>query len=158
MWGVNNACFFRCNAPHCPVFDYAQVKRSVRMCGECEPCRRTEDCAQCDFCKDMKKFGGPNKIRQKCRFRQCEVRARVSHFISTLCSNTIMPPKCQRMFLFFTLSLSFHWYFFLSLKDLESCTLTLLNTCKVLQWPFTRMLLCNNVELNGTNSKPCSSF
>lgn len=54
-----------------------QVKRSVRMCGECEPCRRTEDCAQCDFCKDMKKFGGPNKIRQKCRFRQCEVRARV---------------------------------------------------------------------------------
>uniref|UniRef100_A0A8D0A9S1 CXXC-type zinc finger protein 1 n=1 Tax=Sander lucioperca TaxID=283035 RepID=A0A8D0A9S1_SANLU len=60
----------------------SKVKRSVRMCGECEPCRRTEDCAQCDFCKDMKKFGGPNKIRQKCRFRQCEVRARVSHFIN----------------------------------------------------------------------------
>ncbi|MEQ2201883.1 hypothetical protein XENOCAPTIV_019931, partial [Xenoophorus captivus] len=60
------------------------VKRSVRMCGECEPCRRTEDCAQCDFCKDMKKFGGPNKIRQKCRFRQCEVRARVSHFTSAV--------------------------------------------------------------------------
>ncbi|TNM88396.1 hypothetical protein fugu_004650 [Takifugu bimaculatus] len=54
----------------------SQVKRSVRMCGECEPCRRTEDCTQCDFCKDMKKFGGPNKIRQKCRFRQCVVRAR----------------------------------------------------------------------------------
>lgn len=54
------------------------------MCGECEPCRRTEDCAQCDFCKDMKKFGGPNKIRQKCRFRQCEVRARVNHFIPSL--------------------------------------------------------------------------
>uniref|UniRef100_A0AAQ5XLA8 CXXC-type zinc finger protein 1 n=1 Tax=Amphiprion ocellaris TaxID=80972 RepID=A0AAQ5XLA8_AMPOC len=63
------------------LFNFLQVKRSVRMCGECEPCRRTEDCAQCDFCKDMKKFGGPNKIRQKCRFRQCEVRARVSHFI-----------------------------------------------------------------------------
>uniref|UniRef100_A0A3Q1GEZ9 CXXC-type zinc finger protein 1 n=1 Tax=Acanthochromis polyacanthus TaxID=80966 RepID=A0A3Q1GEZ9_9TELE len=60
----------------------SKVKRSVRMCGECEPCRRTEDCAQCDFCKDMKKFGGPNKIRQKCRFRQCEVRARVRHFMS----------------------------------------------------------------------------
>ncbi|XP_063072488.1 CXXC-type zinc finger protein 1b isoform X1 [Engraulis encrasicolus] len=53
-----------------------RVKRSARMCGECEPCKRTEDCAQCDFCKDMKKFGGPNKIRQKCRLRQCEVRAR----------------------------------------------------------------------------------
>ncbi|KAL7884631.1 hypothetical protein AOLI_G00074010 [Acnodon oligacanthus] len=54
----------------------SRVKRSARMCGECEACRRTEDCAQCDFCKDMKKFGGPNKIRQKCRLRQCEVRAR----------------------------------------------------------------------------------
>ncbi|XP_041129583.1 CXXC-type zinc finger protein 1b isoform X1 [Polyodon spathula] len=54
----------------------SRIKRSARMCGECDPCKRTEDCAQCDFCKDMKKFGGPNKIRQKCRFRQCEVRAR----------------------------------------------------------------------------------
>nr|XP_029518469.1 histone-lysine N-methyltransferase 2B-like isoform X2 [Oncorhynchus nerka] len=50
-------------------------KRTIRMCGECEPCRRTEECAQCDFCKDMKKFGGSNKIRQKCRLRQCDVRA-----------------------------------------------------------------------------------
>uniref|UniRef100_A0A8C9X5M6 CXXC-type zinc finger protein 1 n=1 Tax=Sander lucioperca TaxID=283035 RepID=A0A8C9X5M6_SANLU len=57
----------------------SQIKRSARMCGECDACLRTEDCAQCDFCKDMKKFGGPNKIRQKCRMRQCEVRARVSH-------------------------------------------------------------------------------
>uniref|UniRef100_A0A8P4G311 CXXC-type zinc finger protein 1 n=1 Tax=Dicentrarchus labrax TaxID=13489 RepID=A0A8P4G311_DICLA len=56
----------------------SQIKRSARMCGECDACLRTEDCAQCDFCKDMKKFGGPNKIRQKCRLRQCEVRARVS--------------------------------------------------------------------------------
>ncbi|XP_048873523.1 CXXC-type zinc finger protein 1-like [Brienomyrus brachyistius] len=46
------------------------------MCGKCEPCRRTEDCAQCDFCKDMRRFGGPNKIRQKCRLRQCVVRAK----------------------------------------------------------------------------------
>uniref|UniRef100_A0A8C5CMJ7 CXXC-type zinc finger protein 1 n=1 Tax=Gadus morhua TaxID=8049 RepID=A0A8C5CMJ7_GADMO len=56
----------------------SKVKRSVRMCGECEPCKKTVDCAQCDFCKDMKKFGGPNKIRQKCRFRQCVVRARLA--------------------------------------------------------------------------------
>ena len=45
------------------LFVGSQVKRSARMCGECEPCRRTEDCAQCDFCKDMKKFWGPNKNR-----------------------------------------------------------------------------------------------
>ncbi|XP_073397432.1 CXXC-type zinc finger protein 1 isoform X2 [Dendrobates tinctorius] len=53
-----------------------KIKRSARMCGECESCCRTEDCGQCDFCRDMKKFGGPNKIRQKCRLRQCQVRAR----------------------------------------------------------------------------------
>uniref|UniRef100_A0A3B5QJB3 CXXC-type zinc finger protein 1 n=1 Tax=Xiphophorus maculatus TaxID=8083 RepID=A0A3B5QJB3_XIPMA len=73
----------------------SKVKRSVRMCGECEPCRRTEDCAQCDFCKDMKKFGGPNKIRQKCRFRQCEVRARVSRFQAAL-PLTRLPPTVQK--------------------------------------------------------------
>uniref|UniRef100_UPI003AACA0C0 CXXC-type zinc finger protein 1-like n=1 Tax=Centroberyx gerrardi TaxID=166262 RepID=UPI003AACA0C0 len=66
------------SAPH-PRMDRrrgSQIKRSARMCGECDACLRTEDCSLCDFCKDMKKFGGPNKIRQKCRLRQCEVRAR----------------------------------------------------------------------------------
>ncbi|KAM8793706.1 CXXC-type zinc finger protein 1-like [Eudromia elegans] len=57
----------------------AKVKRSARMCGECEACRRPEDCGACDFCRDMKKFGGPNKIRQKCRLRQCQLRARESY-------------------------------------------------------------------------------
>ncbi|XP_013789159.2 CXXC-type zinc finger protein 1-like, partial [Limulus polyphemus] len=47
------------------------TKKSTRRCGECINCYRTEDCGRCDFCKDMKKFGGPNKIRQKCRQRQC---------------------------------------------------------------------------------------
>ncbi|XP_043101952.1 CXXC-type zinc finger protein 1a [Puntigrus tetrazona] len=69
------------NQPDTPDFKSdgrrgSRIKRSARMCGECEPCMRTEDCGLCDFCKDMKKFGGPNKIRQKCRLRQCEVRAR----------------------------------------------------------------------------------
>lgn len=47
------------------------AKKSSRRCGECISCYRTEDCGRCDFCKDMRKFGGPNKIRQKCRQRQC---------------------------------------------------------------------------------------
>ncbi|XP_045164491.1 CXXC-type zinc finger protein 1-like isoform X1 [Mercenaria mercenaria] len=46
-------------------------KKSSRRCGQCTACHRTEDCGRCDFCKDMKKFGGPNRIRQKCRLRQC---------------------------------------------------------------------------------------
>lgn len=51
--------------------DSSNKKKSSRRCGECTACHRTEDCARCDYCKDMKKFGGPNKIRQKCRLRQC---------------------------------------------------------------------------------------
>ncbi|KAJ8046741.1 CXXC-type zinc finger protein 1 [Holothuria leucospilota] len=45
-------------------------KRNIRRCGDCEACLRS-DCGQCDFCLDMKKFGGPGKMRQKCRMRQC---------------------------------------------------------------------------------------
>lgn len=52
-------------------FEDYQNKRSARRCGECVACYRTEDCRRCDFCKDKGKFGGPNKIHQKCRQRQC---------------------------------------------------------------------------------------
>ena len=48
-------------------------KRSSRMCGKCRACCTIEDCGVCVFCKDMKKFGGPGKRRQKCLRRQCEV-------------------------------------------------------------------------------------
>uniref|UniRef100_V9KTH7 CXXC-type zinc finger protein 1 n=1 Tax=Callorhinchus milii TaxID=7868 RepID=V9KTH7_CALMI len=68
-----------------------QVKRSARMCGDCEPCMRTEDCGLCDFCKDMKKFGGPNKIRQKCRLRQCEIRARGKFAPARLAHGSLSP-------------------------------------------------------------------
>uniref|UniRef100_A0A8C1CNV5 CXXC-type zinc finger protein 1 n=2 Tax=Cyprinus carpio TaxID=7962 RepID=A0A8C1CNV5_CYPCA len=75
----------------------SRIKRSARMCGECEPCMRTEDCGLCDFCKDMKKFGGPNKIRQKCRLRQCEVRARVISSTSLITTNPFLFFFFQKM-------------------------------------------------------------
>ncbi|XP_052781695.1 CXXC-type zinc finger protein 1-like isoform X1 [Mya arenaria] len=59
-----------------PEFTDDKGKKNTRRCGECPACHRNEDCGRCDFCKDMKKFGGPNRIRQKCRLRQC------SNFIS----------------------------------------------------------------------------
>ncbi|XP_032459370.1 CXXC-type zinc finger protein 1 isoform X2 [Phocoena sinus] len=70
-----------------------QIKRSARMCGECEACRRTEDCGHCDFCRDMKKFGGPNKIRQKCRLRQCQLRARESYKYFPSSLSPVMPSE-----------------------------------------------------------------
>lgn len=53
------------------VSDDDKARKKPRRCGECTACYRNEDCGRCDFCKDMRKFGGPNKIRQKCRQRQC---------------------------------------------------------------------------------------
>lgn len=44
-------------------------RRRVR-CKQCEPCTR-EDCQECSFCKDMKKYGGPGRAKQSCISRQC---------------------------------------------------------------------------------------
>lgn len=46
-------------------------RRKSRMCGECEACMQKVDCGSCDFCQDKPKFGGINRKRQKCRWRQC---------------------------------------------------------------------------------------
>ena len=34
-------------------------------------CLNTEDCRQCKFCRDLPKYGGPGRARQKCIKRQC---------------------------------------------------------------------------------------
>ncbi|KAK3793186.1 hypothetical protein RRG08_009485 [Elysia crispata] len=49
----------------------SKSKKATRRCGDCSACNRTEDCGRCDYCKDMKKFGGSNKLKQTCRLRQC---------------------------------------------------------------------------------------
>ncbi|XP_043936319.1 uncharacterized protein LOC122809125 [Protopterus annectens] len=52
------------------VLPYSSRRKS-RMCGECEACVQKVDCGSCDFCQDKPKFGGINRKRQKCRWRQC---------------------------------------------------------------------------------------
>ncbi|XP_057703227.1 methyl-CpG-binding domain protein 1b isoform X2 [Corythoichthys intestinalis] len=54
-------------------------KRKRRACGECNACLCRKDCGTCDFCVDKPKFGGSNKKRQKCRLRQCQRQAMMSH-------------------------------------------------------------------------------
>ncbi|XP_052799736.1 lysine-specific demethylase 2A-like [Mya arenaria] len=44
-------------------------RRRVR-CKQCEPCTR-DDCLECNFCKDMRKYGGPGTAKQSCISRQC---------------------------------------------------------------------------------------
>ncbi|KAM6965337.1 lysine (K)-specific demethylase 2Ba [Aplochiton taeniatus] len=46
------------------------ARRRRTRCRRCEACLRTE-CGECHFCKDMKKFGGPGRMKQSCIMRQC---------------------------------------------------------------------------------------
>ncbi|RWS16317.1 Lysine-specific demethylase 2B-like protein [Dinothrombium tinctorium] len=45
-------------------------RRRRTRCKKCEACLRA-DCGECHFCKDMKKFGGPGRMKQSCIARQC---------------------------------------------------------------------------------------
>ncbi|KAM4632170.1 F-box/LRR-repeat protein 19 [Discoglossus pictus] len=46
------------------------ARRRRTRCRRCEACVRSE-CGECHFCKDMKKFGGPGRMKQSCLKRQC---------------------------------------------------------------------------------------
>jgi F-box/leucine-rich repeat protein 10/11 len=45
-------------------------RRRRTRCKKCDSCLRA-DCGDCHFCKDMKKFGGPGRMKQSCITRQC---------------------------------------------------------------------------------------
>ncbi|KAM6924218.1 lysine-specific demethylase 2A isoform 1-T1 [Xenentodon cancila] len=44
-------------------------RRRVR-CKRCAACRRKE-CGTCQYCHDMRKFGGPGRMKKSCIMRQC---------------------------------------------------------------------------------------
>ncbi|TRY65669.1 hypothetical protein DNTS_005525 [Danionella cerebrum] len=48
----------------------AGARRRRTRCRRCQACVRSE-CGECHFCKDMKKFGGPGRMKQSCLLRQC---------------------------------------------------------------------------------------
>uniref|UniRef100_A0AAY4A587 [histone H3]-dimethyl-L-lysine(36) demethylase n=1 Tax=Denticeps clupeoides TaxID=299321 RepID=A0AAY4A587_9TELE len=53
-----------------PPSSMSVLRRRRVRCKRCEACVRTE-CGDCNFCRDMKKFGGPGKLKQTCVLRQC---------------------------------------------------------------------------------------
>ncbi|XP_061101236.1 lysine (K)-specific demethylase 2Aa isoform X2 [Conger conger] len=53
-----------------PPSSMSVLRRRRVRCKRCEACLRTE-CGECNFCRDMKKFGGPGKLKQTCVLRQC---------------------------------------------------------------------------------------
>jgi len=47
--------------------------RNRVFCGDCPGCLKNDDCGQCRYCKDKTKFGGQNRLRQKCLHRRCQM-------------------------------------------------------------------------------------
>lgn len=56
--------------PQKPPSSMSVLRRRRVRCKRCEACMRPE-CGECNFCRDMKKFGGPGKLKQTCVLRQC---------------------------------------------------------------------------------------
>lgn len=46
------------------------LTKKLARCKKCAGCR-AQDCGECIYCLDKKKFGGPNIIKQACKFRKC---------------------------------------------------------------------------------------
>lgn len=55
---------------HINLYSSSMFCLSFWRCKRCEACIRSE-CGECNFCRDMKKFGGPGKLKQTCVLRQC---------------------------------------------------------------------------------------
>ena len=49
-----------------------------KVCGHCSACQRKDDCGECNSCKDKVKNGGSGRLKQKCRFRTCKDKTRLS--------------------------------------------------------------------------------
>ncbi|KAL4224329.1 Lysine-specific demethylase 2A [Mactra antiquata] len=63
--------------------------RRVR-CKKCEPCTR-DDCMECNFCKDMRKYGGPGRAKQSCISRQCLAPILPKGISCLLCNHSVCP-------------------------------------------------------------------
>jgi len=79
------------------------TKRKRVPCNRCANCQAA-DCRKCMYCLDMKKYGGRGKMKQKCRYRQCQTFKKgrsdteavsaaddSSVFMAELCDNLVKP-------------------------------------------------------------------
>nr|XP_001339797.3 lysine-specific demethylase 2A isoform X1 [Danio rerio] len=53
-----------------PSSSISALRRRRVRCKRCEACLRTE-CGNCNYCRDMRKFGGPGRLKKSCVLRQC---------------------------------------------------------------------------------------
>eukprot|EP00079_Xenopus_tropicalis_P018331 XP_004919750.1 PREDICTED: F-box/LRR-repeat protein 19 isoform X1 [Xenopus tropicalis] len=80
------------------------ARRRRTRCRKCEACVRTE-CGECHFCKDMKKFGGPGRMKQSCLKRQCTAPVLPHTAVCLLCGDAGKEDTAQEEEQKFNLSL-----------------------------------------------------
>ena len=51
-------------------FPHSSTSKRRKNCGKCSRCCAS-DCGYCKHCRDMAKFGGPGKLKQRCIERKC---------------------------------------------------------------------------------------
>ncbi|KAM6953365.1 lysine-specific demethylase 2A [Aplochiton taeniatus] len=56
--------------PTKPASSISALRRRRVRCKRCEGCTRKE-CGDCTYCHDMRKFGGPGRMKKGCMMRQC---------------------------------------------------------------------------------------
>ncbi|XP_075034974.1 F-box/LRR-repeat protein 19 isoform X1 [Mixophyes fleayi] len=80
------------------------ARRRRTRCRRCEACVRSE-CGECHFCKDMKKFGGPGRMKQSCLKRQCTAPVLPHTAVCLLCGDAGKEDTAQNEDQKFNLSL-----------------------------------------------------
>jgi len=66
--------------------------RNRVFCGDCPGCLKNDDCGQCRYCRDKTKFGGQNRLRQKCLHRRCQMDTHRRSAAAAAGQQTQQPP------------------------------------------------------------------
>ena len=66
------------------------IKKTAGSCGECAACLKSTDCGKCANCKDMIKFGGEGRKKQKCLERRC-----IAPYVKALLNNKKLTPETE---------------------------------------------------------------
>uniref|UniRef100_A0A672MG55 Lysine-specific demethylase 2A-like n=1 Tax=Sinocyclocheilus grahami TaxID=75366 RepID=A0A672MG55_SINGR len=67
-----------------PSSSISALRRRRVRCKRCEACLRTE-CGDCNYCRDMRKFGGPGRLKKSCVLRQCLAPALPHTAVCAIC-------------------------------------------------------------------------
>ncbi|XP_033627389.1 lysine-specific demethylase 2B-like isoform X1 [Asterias rubens] len=70
------------------------MRRRRTRCKKCDNCT-SDDCRQCHYCKDMKKYGGPGRMKQSCVARQCLYPMLPHNALCVICTKEDRPGSSE---------------------------------------------------------------